>query len=375
MKSRIPVAGPWITDREVSYVTDAVRSNWFDNANEYVARFESAFAAATHRKHAVSLPSCTSGLHLALSAAGIGPSDEVIVPDLTWIASSAPISYVGATPVFVDVDPSTWCVAASAVGEALSSRTRAIIAVDLYGGMPDYAAIATIADSHDLVLVEDAAESIGSQSHGRPAGSFGDMAVFSFHGSKTLTTGEGGMLVTDDDQLVARVRQLRDHGRAPGDRLFFNAEVGFKYKMSSMQAALGLAQLERLEELVARKRQIFGWYTDRLTDEVQLNAEPDGVRNSYWMTTAVVDRDSGWSSSSMMESLNDVGIDSRPFFHPLSSLPAYAASNAAGAARARNPVSYDLSPRGLNLPSALTLTESDVDRVCSSLVRLLGSPP
>lgn len=372
---RVPVAGPWITEKEIAYVTEAVSTNWYERSGDYVQRFEQDFAVATSRRFAVSLPSCTSGIHLALAALGVGAGDEVIVPDITWIASSAPITYVGATAVFADVDSTTWCLAPDSLRAVITSRTKAVIAVDLYGGMPDYGEILAIAEAAGVPVIEDAAEAVGSSQRGRPAGNFGLAAVFSFHGSKTLTTGEGGMLVTDDDHLADRVRQLRDHGRAPADRLFFNAEVGFKYKMSSMQAALGLAQLERLEELVARKREIFGWYADRLAYHVQLNAEPDGVRNSYWMTTAVVDRESGWSSSSMMDSLSDVGIDSRPFFHPLSSLPAYAGSNAAADARARNPVSYDLSPRGLNLPSALTLTETDVDRVCSSLVRLLGSPP
>lgn len=371
MSSRIPVAGPWITEREISYVTDAVSTNWYADANDYVGRFEAAFAEMTGRRHAVSLPSCTSGLHLVLTATGVGPGDEVIVPDLTWIASSAPISYVGATPIFVDVDPVTWCLAAPAVESAISDRTRAIIAVDLYGGMPDYGALEAIADAHGLILIEDAAESVGSAWRGRSAGSFGRIAVFSFHGSKTLTTGEGGMLVVDDDALADRVRRLRDHGRAPGDRYFLNTEVGFKYKMSSMQAALGLAQLERLDELVGRKREIFGWYAHRLDGHVQLNAEPPETLNSYWMTTAVVNTKRVRTSMELMDAFDEHAIDTRPFFHPLSSLPAYDSLMASAVAQQRNVVSYHVSARGINLPSALTLVEADVERVCSVLLRLL----
>ena len=203
--------------------------------------------------------------------------------------------------------------------------------------MPDYGDILAIADDAGVPLLEDAAESIGSTQCDRPAGSFGSAAVFSFHGSKTLTTGEGGMLVTDDQAFFDRVQTLRDHGRDRGDRFFFNAEVGFKYKMSSMQAALGLAQLERVDELVDRKREIFGWYRDRLAGQVQLNAEPPGTRNSYWMVTAVVPEGCPRRTLDLMGGFDAAGIDTRPFFHPLSSLPAYASSHEAKVARSRTP--------------------------------------
>lgn len=368
---RIPVAGPWITDREIAYVSDAVATNWYERAGDYVQRFEQAFAAATGRAFAVTLPSCTSGIHLALAALGVGVGDEVIVPDLTWIASSAPITYVGATPVFADVDAVTWCLAPDSLRAAINQNTRAIIAVDLYGGMPTYSDILAIADEAGVPVIEDAAEAVGSSQHRSPAGSFGRAAVFSFHGSKTLTTGEGGMLVTDDKALFDRILVLRDHGRPRGDRFFVNAEVGFKYKMSAMQAALGLAQLERLDDLVGRKREIFGWYQDRLSKHVQLNAEPPGTRNSYWMVTAVVPPDSALRTPDLMAGLDARGIDTRPMFHCLSELPAYAGHPQAVIAQQRNTVSYGLSSRGVNLPSALSLEEGDVDAVCAAFLALL----
>ncbi|HBO77312.1 MAG TPA: glutamine--scyllo-inositol aminotransferase, partial [Cupriavidus sp.] len=287
---RIPVSGPSISEKEIAYVTDAVTNAWYANANVYHERFERAFAEYHGVRHAVALPSCTSALHLSLLALGIGPGDEVIVPDSTWIASAAPIQYVGATAVFADIDPQSWCLSAESVEAYVTPRTRAMIPVDLYGNVPDYAALQAIARRHDLAVIEDAAEAAGTWSHGRPAGTFGATGTFSFHGSKTLTTGEGGMLITDDDAIHQRVLVLRDHGRAPGDTMFMNREVGYKYKMSSMQAALGLAQTERIEELVARKRVIFGWYREELGDceEVMLNHEAEGVRSSYWMTTAIL---------------------------------------------------------------------------------------
>ena len=243
---RIPVSGPSISEKEIAYVTDAVTNAWYANANVYHERFERAFAEYHGVRHAVALPSCTSALHLSLLALGIGPGDEVIVPDSTWIASAAPIQYVGATAVFADIDPQSWCLSAESVEAYVTPRTRAMIPVDLYGNVPDYAALQAIARRHDLAVIEDAAEAAGTWSHGRPAGTFGATGTFSFHGSKTLTTGEGGMLITDDDAIHQRVLVLRDHGRAPGDTMFMNREVGYKYKMSSMQAALGLAQTERI---------------------------------------------------------------------------------------------------------------------------------
>ncbi len=233
---RIPISGPSITDKEIDYVTQAVRGAWYEHANDFTLKFEQAFAAHCRRRHAIALPSCTAGLHLALMALGIGPGDEVILPDVTWIASAAPVRYVGATPVFVDIDPQTWCLSPDAFEAAITPRTRAAIVVDLYGHMPDWDRLASIAAARGVTLIEDAAEAVGSTWRGRPAGSFGALATFSFHGSKTLTTGEGGMLVLDDDTILARVLQLRDHGRAPGDIMFFNEEVGWKYKMSALQA-------------------------------------------------------------------------------------------------------------------------------------------
>lgn len=322
---RVPVSGPWITEKEISYVADAVRNAWYLNANVYHQRFEEAFADYIGVRHAIALPSCTAAIHLSLLALGIGPGDEVIVPDITWIASAAPITYVGATPVFADIDPQTWCLSAQSFEECITSNTKAVIPVDLYGNMPDMDPIRDVAKRHRIAIVEDAAEAIGSEYEKRKAGSFGDTGVFSFHGSKTLTTGEGGMLVTDREDIYKRALILRDHGRQPGDTTFWNSEVAYKYKMSSMQAALGLAQLQRIEELVQRKRQIFQWYFDELSavNFLRLNFEPHGTKNSYWMVTAILDKDLGIDKKRFISYMQNFNIDCRPFFYPLSSLPAY----------------------------------------------------
>jgi perosamine synthetase len=370
---RIPVAGPSITQKEIDYVTDAVTNAWYGNANVYHERFEKAFADYLGLAHAVALPSCTSAIHLSLLALGVGPGDEVIVPDATWIASAAPITYVGATPVFADIEEKTWCLSAESFEKCITAKTKAVIPVDLYGNMPDMDAILEVAVRNSISVIEDAAEAAGAEYKGKKAGSFGDAGVFSFHGSKTLTTGEGGMLVTDRDDIHRQVLFLRDHGRRPGDRMFWNTEVAHKYKMSSMQAALGLAQLERIDELMDRKREIFRWYREELSDieGLTLNPQPPTTKNAFWMITGVLDPRLGIEKDYLQRELSERNIDSRPFFHPLSSLPAYQHLKQAHEARERNHVSYRICPYGINLPSGLNMTEEKVRLVCDALRSVL----
>ncbi len=201
---KILVSGPSITQKEIDYVTDAVTNAWYANANMYHERFERAFAEYLGVRYAIALPSCTSAIHLSLMALGVGPGDEVIVPDATWIASAAPITYVGATTVFADMDERNWCLSAESFAACVTPRTKAVIPVDLYGNMPDMNAILAVAKEHDIAVIEDAAEAAGAEYEGKRAGSFGDVSVFSFHGSKTLTTGEGGLLATDREDIYTR---------------------------------------------------------------------------------------------------------------------------------------------------------------------------
>lgn len=374
-KKRIPVAGPWVTEREVRAVAEAAANDWYANAGASLGRFERAFASRIGVRHAIAVPHCTAALHLAMLAFGVGPGDEVIVPETTWIATATPIHYVGATPVFADIDPVTWCVTAETIERCITPKTRAIIVVDLYGGTPDMAAIMKLARHHGIAVLEDAAQSIGATRHGVQAGALGDIGTFSFHGTKTVTTGEGGMLVTDRMDYHDRCAFLRDHGRTPeGFKYFVSQELGYKYKMSSLQAAFGLVQLERLEELVERKRTIFSWYEERLRDlpGIQLNHEPPGTRNTYWMVTMVADPVHGMTNREMMHFLDLHGIDSRPFFPPLSSLPAFAGTPDLARARGQNKVAYRIGQIGLNLPSALLLEQEQVDKVCSVVRDMFG---
>lgn len=369
----IPISGPWITEKEIDSVTDAVTNAWYANANLYNERFEKAFAAYLGVEYAISLPSCTSAIHLSLLSLDVGHGDEVIVPDLTWIATSAPISYVGATPVFADVDKKTWCLSAESLEQLIGPKTKAVIPVDLYGNMPEMDSIRKISKDNGIAVIEDAAEAIGSEYRGKKAGSFGDTGVFSFHGSKTLTTGEGGMLVTDREDVYRRSLFLRDHGRNLGDKMFLNTEVAYKYKMSSMQAALGLAQLERIDELVERKRQIFKWYQSKLGDipGITMNYEASDTKSTYWMVTVVIDDYFGLEKQGIMWLMSEKGINCRPFFYPLSYLPAYCDLEQAKEARERNRNAYKISPYGINLPSGMKMTEDTVGYVCEALKSVL----
>lgn len=373
-KDRIQVAGPSITDREVELVADAARSAWYANHYAYNARFESSVAEYVGTQFAVSVPHCTAALHLALAAANIGPGDEVIVPDVTWIASVAPVAYVGATPVLVDILRDTWCIDPDAVEAAVTPRTKAVVGVDLYGSMCRWDRLQELADRYDLTLIEDAAEALGSSFRGKRAGSFGKAAAFSFHGSKTVVTGEGGMLVTNDEALWRRVLFLRDHGRSPGDRSFLNEEVAFKYRMSAVQAALGVAQMERIDKLVEYKRHIFALYQKHLgsLQGVTLNVEPSDVVNSFWMVTAILDRDFELDKFQIMAEFDKCNIDVRPFFSPLSTLPPFKNRVECTRNLPLSSAGADIAARGVNLPSGYNMNEQSVATVCQAFQEIIA---
>lgn len=374
-RPRIPVTGPWITEAEIRAVAETAENGWYENAGAAVRNFEREFADYLGVRFAAAVPHCTSAIHLSICALGLGPQDEVIVPDITWIASAAPVSYVGAMPVFADVDPHTWCIDPASVEACITDRTKAIIPVGLYGLTPDFDALRRIADRHKLSIIEDAAQTLGSRYRNQMAGTLGDVGVFSFHGTKIMTTGEGGMLVTDDEALFDRVQILRDHGRHKEDfTSFVNREVGYKYRMSDLQAAFGAAQLSRIDEMIDRKREIFGWYRDRLSqiDGINLNAEPETYFSTYWMSTVVFDSGLNVDKMQLQSDMKDRGIDTRPFFWPLSSLPAYSETAEGKRANKRNTTSYELTKSALNLPSGMKLVEADVDRVCRELLDLVG---
>jgi len=323
--SRIYYTKPSITELEVSYAIDAVRNGWGERCYEYIGRFESLFRQHLGVKNATATSSCTGAMHMGLAGLGIGPGDEVILGDINWIASVAPVTYIGAKPVFVDVLLDTWCMEPAKVEAAITSSTKAIIAVHLYGNLCDMDALLAIGEKHGIPVIEDTAEAIGSVWHGKRAGSMGIFGTFSFHGTKTLTTGEGGMFVTQDDALYEKVLTLSNHGRARGQtKQFWPDLVGFKYKMSNLQAAIGCAQMERIDELIAAKQRIFGYYAEGLRDlPLKMNTKPDGTENGYWMPTIVLNEGVPFNRETLLAAFKADEIDGRVFFWPLSMLPMF----------------------------------------------------
>jgi len=360
MKPRILYTKPSITELEVRYATDAATNGWGDRCYEYINRFEELFKQHLGVKYAIATSSCTGALHMGMAALGIGPGDEVILADTNWIATASPIVQLGAQPIFVDILANSWCLDPDLVEQAITPRTKAIVAVHLYGNLCDMNRLLAIGAKHGIPVIEDAAEAIGSVYHGKRAGSMGKFGAFSFHGTKTLTTGEGGIFVTNEADLYERVLTLSNHGRARGQtKQFWPDMVGFKYKMSNIQAAIGCAQMERIEELTSRKHEIFHYYRAQLVSlpGITMNPEPPGIVNGAWMPTVVFDAESKISREKLQAIFAVENIDARVFFWPLSSLPMFDVQK-------QNKLSWDIPKRAINLPSYHDLSITDQARVC-----------
>ncbi|WP_258398422.1 DegT/DnrJ/EryC1/StrS family aminotransferase [Herbaspirillum rubrisubalbicans] len=367
MKPRILYTKPSITELELSYCSDAASNGWGSNCYDYIHRFEAGFAGHLNTRYAIATSSCTGALHMGMAALGVGPGDEVILADTNWIASAAPILHLGATPVFVDILPDSWCIDPAAVEQAITPRTKAILAVHLYGNLCDMDRLLDIGRRHAIPVIEDAAEAVGSMFRGKRAGSMGIFGSFSFHGTKTLTTGEGGMFVTSDTALYERVLTLSNHGRSRSQtKQFWPDEVGFKYKMSNLQAAIGCAQLERIESLIARKREILALYKTILEehDGVMMNPEPAHVINGAWMPTVVFAPHLGVTREKLQAAFADENIDARVFFYPLSGLSMFEA-------RSGNVHAWEIPSRAINLPSFHDMTQDEQQRVCQVIRSIL----
>jgi perosamine synthetase len=366
MKPRIYYTKPSITDLEVRYSTDAAANGWGDKCYEYINRFEDLFRTHLGVEHAIATSSCTGAMHMGLAALGVGPGDEVILADTNWIATAAPIVHLGAKPVFVDILPDSWCIDPELAEKAITPRTRAIIATHIYGNLCEMDRLLAIGLKHSLPVIEDAAEAIGSIYHGKRAGSMGIFGTFSFHGTKTITTGEGGMFVTNDSDLFEKVLTLSNHGRARGQtKQFWPDVVGFKYKMSNIQAAIGCGQMERIEKLVADKRRVFETYSKQLNPlPLHMNPEPVGMVNGYWMPTFVVQNVGDFSREILFSDFAKNNIDGRVFFWPLSSLPMFTEQG-------QNKFSYSSAKNGVNLPSYFGITDEEIAFVSQIVVNHL----
>jgi perosamine synthetase len=360
----LPLYRPQLAGNERDYILRCLETADLATG-EFVAAFEQLFAEVTGAEHAIAVSSGTAALHLSLHALGLGPGDEVIAPTLTFVATINAIAQTGATPVFVDCDPEMWVATPAGIEAKISDRTRAIVAVHLYGAVCDMVALRDLAKRHDLLLIEDCAQAAGSTRLGQHVGTWGKAGTFSFYGNKTITTGEGGMIVTGDKGLADRLRQLRNHASAPARR-YWHEERGFNYKMTNLAAAIGLAQLERLPAILARKLAIASFYRSQLAEVgvVPQRALPD-VRSAEWLFTLLlpqhVDRDAA------IDEMEAQGVECRPTFRCVHEMPPYLRG-------LRFPASETVARRGISLPSYPDLADEDVERVCASLARVVRSP-
>jgi perosamine synthetase len=361
---RIPVYQPSLNGREEQYVLEAVRSGWISSRGAFIDRFEEACAAYLDLPVARVTSVCngTVALHLALLAAGIGPGDEVIVPTFTYVASVNAIRYVGATPVLADSLSDTWQVDPEDVARRVTPRTRAIMAVDLYGCPCDMDALTALAGPRGLLIIEDAAEAFGSRLRGRHVGRTADVATFSFFGNKTITTGEGGLVVFKDSAMAAEAKMLKSQYASTTKR-YWHDKIGYNFRMTNLAAAIGLAQIERVDEIMARKRALARRYEQQLSDlPLSFQPEPKDAVNSYWMVSALLPR--GADREDFFEHLETAGVETRPLFYPAHTLPMFTEFSSGQQAY---PVASDIGARGFNLPSWPDLPDEDIDRVCAAV--------
>lgn len=362
MDYRIPVARPDIGQEELEKVVQAVKSGWVSSKGPFIEEFQNGFSSYVGSKHAIAVSNGTVALHLALTALGVRRGDKVLVPSLTFIAAANAVTYTGASPVFLDSHPDYWCVDPEAVRKNITRDTKAIILVHLYGHPCDIHPILEIARRMGVCVVEDCAEAHGAEYKGKRVGSFGDVSCFSFYGNKIITTGEGGMCLTNNEELAAKMRILKDHGMNPEKR-YWHDVIGFNYRMTNLQAALGVAQLEKIERLVSTKRGIAKRYKELLADTLGIVHAPkmSWAKSSYWFYSILVDSK---IRDEIMVNLDHQGIETRPFFYPIHRLPPYKH-------RIRLPTSEELSSRGLNLPSGPRITEEEIETVASCLQKAL----
>src|ERR1700721_1766660 len=362
--SFIPISKPYIGAREKELVLDALDSGWVSSIGKYIDEFEANFARYCGTKYALAVSNGTTGLHLALATLNLQPGDEVIIPDLTFVATANAVAYTGATPILADVDADTLCIDPASVKSLISERTKAIIPVHLYGHPADMDALTEIGRAHGVDIIEDAAEAHGAEYRGRRVGALGKCGVFSFYGNKVITTGEGGMLTTNDREFYEHARRLRDHAMSP-QRRYFHQERGFNYRITNLQAALGVAQLERIDDFLGRRAEIMGWYEHEIatTDCVRLNRVKNWAKRAFWMVCLEGDWFDEARRDSFMQARKDRGIDSRPYFCTMSSMPMYK--------QASKPISARKAQIGLNLPSYFELTKLEVQRIGSDVNALL----
>lgn len=366
MNKKISFAGPWITQKEIDYVVDATVNGWYETYDIHTKKLEKEFAEYIGVKYALATHCCTLALHLAVAALGLKEGDEVIVTDFSWVATAYSIAYTGAKCVFVDIEPDTWTIDPDSVRKAITSKTRAIMIVHTFGHPAEMNEIMKIAKEYGLFVIEDAAPAIGAEYKGVKVGTFGNAACFSFQGAKLTASGEGGIFVTNDENLFERAKLLASMGRTDSMAVFWSDELGYQYTIANLTAALALAQLERIDELLEKKRLIFNWYYKRLKDipGIRIIKETEGCKSNYCYPSILLEESITVPRDEILRKLKELNIHCRPGFPRMSKFPMFEQ-------RFDNPVAEKVEKRGISLASSANLNEEDINFVCDSIIRIM----
>jgi len=366
MNKKISFAGPWVTQKEIDYVVDAVKNGWYETFYMHIKKLEKAVADYVGRKYAIATHCCTLALHLACASLDLKPGNEVICTDFSWVATAYAISYTGATPVLVDIDPDSWCIGPKAIEKAITKKTKAIMLVHSFGHPAQMDEIMAIAKKYNLHVIEDAAPSLGSEFKEKKTGSFGTIGCFSFQGAKIAVSGEGGVFLTDDENIYKKANLLAEMGRTDSKAVFWSDMLGYQYIIGNLTAALALAQVERIDELVAKKRQVFDWYHARLKNVpgIKLIKEKKDCKSNYCYPSLLLEDSIKADRNTVVKKLKELNIHCRPTFPRMSTFPTLEQ-------RYPNPVAEKVEKRGISLPSAANLTEEDINFVCDSFLRII----
>ena len=370
---KIRSAFPDINLEDINAVKGAIKNGWGKNMNKYIDKFEQKFSKYVNKKYCISVSHCTDAIHLALLSLNINKNDEVLVPDFTWVASAAPIKYVGAKPIFVDVRKDSWCINEDLIENKITKKTKAIIVVDLLGNMPNWEKIIKIAKKYKLKIIEDAAESIGAKYKNKLAGTFGDISVFSFNATKLLMTGQGGIFCTSNKNFFKKAKLIKNHGidQQKTGKYYWSTTLGYNYNWTNFQAALALSQFKRIKQLIKYKKNLFKKYEEYLNQNslYKLNSNLDNVNPTYWISCLILNKKLGLKKELFIKKISKYNIDIRPIFYPLSSMPTF--SEKGVNYRKIHRVSYELSNYGICLPSGNNLTNKDISYICDSIHKVI----
>jgi perosamine synthetase len=373
----ISSAGPSITQSEIDLVSEAIKFGWQDKMSFYIDEFVREFKEYIGIKYCLPTAHCTDAIHLAMLSLDIGPGDEVIVPDLTWVASVSPVLYVGAKPVFADIDPVSWCLTAESIKRCITYKTKAVVVVDLLGNMPQWNEIKELCEKYQIHIIEDAAEGLGASYMGQQAGTFGDISLFSFNATKLIMSGQGGALCTNDHALFQKAKLFSHHGidKSISGKYFWSTVLGYNYNWTNIQAALALAQLRRIDQLKKYKKWLFEAYSKRLEHipGIFISSAQKNVDPSHWITAVILDPQYGMKKEYVIQKFSEKNIDLRPMFYPVSSMPPFQGYLTHVDMSGINNNAYSISEYGVCLPNGNNLNECDVARVCDVLIELLGA--